>query len=683
MTGRGKARSVSQMLSQNHTANHINFWLTDWKNRNVRVDEVIIDSSEALWNACVKSFAECNDTNSYITLCTNSLLFGTKPPASFIRSDRSHFVKAVINNNILKRTPEKMKSILLGVIGYVIQCERIEECEIILRHIFTLTKNEYVNDDVMASKDFLKELVSTHDFTSSQTPSPPSSLNNDWQIDIFHEDKTRKYPTTYKDTSMFHWIMNIYESVHANNQGGKGFIDSAYFSSTAEDFVFRIFVRLPLWSNIMCGVFDSDNYTPSSTPSENEFKNIKRLMGIKTYRVNVFVNLHLEQIFGISKLALANQKSADAASPNGKNDIKASKTTRRKRSSSASEANNSSNSMLLSSDRSRSENDIIDTIQKEAVENWKGRNQSPTLLRRSRVSILNPHNIDYSYKDIPLLRNGYTSKARKTGQKSIVVSNTCAMDSVIAIYCAAYLDNKVAKNEVNDATPENTFSFFIKTFFTDKKPKFHYENRTKLLMKIFTKENYINQIVEDEHSITVSCKSGIAGFFEKLVKEDSGRIASHKKTRCCTECNYVDVNYSAMMPLHISMNSDVNLVDIERYISLDNSIAFKCRGCGKNSIVSHEFKNIIAFEVEPLVHKRMKKYTTSQLKDKICVDGEIYNLFGLIENIPVIQHFVAHVKRNNGIWQSIDDLKNEIGTSKRINATPMYIFMLFYIKQEK
>lgn len=157
--------------------------------------------------------------------------------------------------------------------------------------------------------------------------------------------------------------MNIYESVHADNQGGKGSIDNAFHSSTAEEFVFGIFVRLPLWSNIMCKVFDSDNFTPSSTPSENEFKNIKRLMGIKTYRVNVFVNSHLEQIFGISKLALANQISADATDINAKNNIKVSKTTRKKRSLSASEPNCSSNSLLLlSSDRSRSENDIINTI---------------------------------------------------------------------------------------------------------------------------------------------------------------------------------------------------------------------------------------------------------------------------------------------------------------------------------
>lgn len=671
------------MLSQNHSSNQINFWLVDWKNRSLRTDEVIIDASEALISACVKTFAECYDANSYVTVCIDSVLYGTKPPACFIRLDVAHFVHALMQNKTFKQLHKKVQSLLLGVIGYVIHCERIEECEIILRHIFTLTKNEYVNDEVTSSKKFLTELVSTHEFTNVE--SPPSSLDCEEHIDIFHDDDEKKHKSTtgtYKDTSMYRWIMKIYESVDILNQSEGDSIDNIYCCAKAEKFVIKIFARLPMWSNIMCMKFNSKNFTATSSASESEFKNIKRLMGIKTNKPHVFVNLHLDQITGNSKLVSANQKSADAAatgvsaSTRGKNTE-----SRNKRSLSLSRV--SFDSTKSTPNRSRSVNDFTDVIPKEFAENWKGRNRSPSMLKRSRASILNPHNIDYFCHDVPLLRNGYTSKSRKAGKKSIIVTNTCAMDSVFAIFCAAYLDNKVTKNDINCSTSANEFSFLIRNFFTsDEKPKFHYENRTKLLMKIFTKENYINQISDSKHSITVSCKSGIGGFFKKLVQTDNGKIASVEKTRQCLNCNYENVNYSSVVPLHVSINSDVNLFEIERYI-VNEDTAFTCRECGNQSIVSQQFKNIIAFEVEPFVHKRMKKYTISQLKEKICVRGEIYNLFGLIENIPAIQHFVGHVKRNNGQWQSIDDLKTEIDTSRRITSISMYIFMLFYIQEAK
>lgn len=467
-------------------------------------------------------------------------------------------------------------------------------------------------------------------------------------------------------------------------------IDNIYCCTEAEKFVFKTFVRLPMWSNVMCEKFKSTNFTPTSSASENEFKNIKRLMGIETHRVHVFVNSHLEQLSGILKLASANTISTDGTSTDSGaidgQDRKLRRNARKIRSSSFSE--HSVDSILLTHDRSRSLNDVnddvSDTIQKECEENWKGRNRNPSMLRRSRKSILNPHDIDYVCQDIPLLRNGYTSKSRKANQKSIIVTNTCAMDSVFAIYCAAYLDNKVTKNYINDSTEEDSFSFFVKTIFTSKtKSTTHYENRTELLMRIFTKKNYRRQIKEDKHTITVSCKTGLAGFFEKLSKQDNERIASIERTNECTECSYTYVSYSVLMPMYVSIHGDVDLINIERYITMNDDIVFSCRKCGNNSIITQRVNNIIAFEVEPLVRKRKKQYTISQLKENISVHGESYTLFGLIEYISTIEHFVAYVKRNNGVWQSIDDLKNEIESSKRITSTPLYISMLFYVKNEK
>lgn len=58
----------------------------------------------------------------------------------------------------------------------------------------------------------------------------------------------------------------------------------------------------------MCAQFGSQNLVPTSSGSESHFKNIKRLMGSNTKRVDVFVSDYLSNFSGYMKIALAEQK---------------------------------------------------------------------------------------------------------------------------------------------------------------------------------------------------------------------------------------------------------------------------------------------------------------------------------------------------------------------------------------
>lgn len=690
--GSQQAYSISQMISQNHTANHLNFWLTDWKSRNLPPNEVVIDSSEALWIACVKTFAECHDTNAYITACADSLLLDTKIPKCFIRSDRSHFMKAVTHNKLLKQTHATVQRLLIGIIGYVIQCKSIEECRIILQHLFTLTKNEQITSEVIASKKFLTDLIATHDFPEETPPVgqlPLALPNLDREIDIF-QDERKNAATTYRDTSMYRWILNIYESVVTNADAEVDF-PNIFHCKKAEDFLLRVFARIPLWSNVMCDKFNSTNFTATSSSSESEFKNIKHLMGIKTSKVSVFVNMHLEQIFGRTISALSNLKSADvvadAMSTKAENASSGQNIRRENRSSSLC-AIEHDHDLSTSLNRSRSESDIVEAVPKEKEENWKGRNRTLAEVRRSRVSALEPHDIDYICQDIPLLRNGYTYKRRKAGQKSIIVKNTCSMDSVFTIYAAAFLDNRVTNDEMKNSTSENEFSFLVKSVFTTKgKSDLLYINRTNLLLQIFVDEIYGSQITEDANTKTVDCYTGIGGFFDNLVKRDQYRIASAKTTKRCMNCEYVFERFSACLPFFASIHTNVNLTNLQQYISNDGVTASTCRECGKQALISRTLGNVIAIETEPTTHRtKWKKYKISDLKEKLCVDESVYTLFGLIERVSLSDekgHFVAYVKRNNGVWQKVDDIENKIVASRSITMTPMFIYMMFFIKELK
>lgn len=83
--GRDKSIPVAQMLSQNHTASFIYFWLNNWLKTNKKPHEIIIDDSKALLSACVQAFTQFKTTNEYLSACMESILYGSDPPQSYVQ----------------------------------------------------------------------------------------------------------------------------------------------------------------------------------------------------------------------------------------------------------------------------------------------------------------------------------------------------------------------------------------------------------------------------------------------------------------------------------------------------------------------------------------------------------------------------------------------------------------------
>lgn len=153
---------VAQLLSQNHDANYIQFWLISWFANLKKPDEVIIDGSEALMRAAVRSFTSYASTNKYISGCMQAILQNGSPPRCFIRLDRSHFVRTIHGNKVLRKLDQRVSRMIKGVIGYLIQCVSIELVKQVLKHLFTLTRNSAGTEAVIVAKNFLTKLVQTH-----------------------------------------------------------------------------------------------------------------------------------------------------------------------------------------------------------------------------------------------------------------------------------------------------------------------------------------------------------------------------------------------------------------------------------------------------------------------------------------------------------------------------------------
>lgn len=559
---------VAQMLSQSHGSNFIRFWLQEWLFVNKQPDEVITDASEALMSACVQAFAKCSNINVYLTACVEALLMeGRQPPLCFIRIDRSHFVRALLRNKHLRKEDPRVRQLILGALGYLITCESLADAEQVLYHVFTLTKNKFVNQNVKTSKKFLELLIGTHDIKQYGIEEGQETVN-DLMGDRRDEFKSTE-GGTYKGTLLFARINKLYESIQEQPASDLERFDNLYYSDHLHKYLMELCTRLPMWSNIMCAKFKSQNKTATSSASESHFKNIKRLMGSNTKRIDVYTSNYLKHFSGIMKMALAQQKT-DQITKKTKALIQVPK-LRSKRSISTGgliEDIKSDTSFDSTPERSKSENNV----NVEVKENWKNKLKKPTALRRSKASILAPHDINYEYHNVPLMSNYFESNYKARG-KYIVVEKTCAFDSVLSVYSAAFFDSKSMRSIIDGATDENVFSKFIKNISQrERKPtrevktkknqvsdkenipqrekskriknkkhldldKQYYKDRTKILYKLYSEKGYKNSIVESENTLSICCETSFGHFLRKLLLLDGGKLSSVTEKYICVPCD--------------------------------------------------------------------------------------------------------------------------------------------------
>lgn len=252
------------------------------------------------------------DLNSYLEDCMKSLLNGDKPPTCYVRLDRSHFVKSLFRHKELHNIDKRKAKLFRQIFGFLIQCDSIKQMEVIATQLFTITSCEYVDDQVSTALTNLKQLVETHIFESTLYPDS-DEIDKDFTDQVSSNSDS---DSSYKGTLNYKWINNIYQSV-CNAAESKNVkpkkkkdVENLYYAPNLKQYFLRLFVRAPLWSNIMCPRFKSLNKSPTSSGSESNFKNIKHLLN-RPYRVDKFVKFHLEHLSGymMQEIAEHNESS--------------------------------------------------------------------------------------------------------------------------------------------------------------------------------------------------------------------------------------------------------------------------------------------------------------------------------------------------------------------------------------
>lgn len=196
-----------------------------------------------------------------------------------------------------------------SVFGYLIKCDSIQEVEKIAEDFFVVICSKFADKDAVECLNRLVHLISTHEF-----------INHG--VDDGHDGNIRELLdnqdeiTSYKKTASFIWINSIYEAavqrLHDRGNPSKC-VDNLFYTSSPSSirFILRTLCRIPLWSNIMNGKFKSENDCATSSGSESEFKNIKRLLGNRPSKVDKFVKYHLSHLSGHLTLALSDQRKSE------------------------------------------------------------------------------------------------------------------------------------------------------------------------------------------------------------------------------------------------------------------------------------------------------------------------------------------------------------------------------------
>lgn len=73
-------------------------------------------------------------------------------------------------------------------------------------------------------------------------------------------------------------------------------------------------------------------------------------------------------------------------------------------------------------------------------------------------------------------------------------------------------------------------------------------------------------------------------------------------------------------------------------------------------------------------------YALDEIQKQLLLETTTFKLFAVIEYVSAAKHFISHVQRKNGTWETYDDMSQKV--KKTIQKHTMDVFMLFYKKEE-
>lgn len=264
---RGRLFPVTQMLTESHNTNSIQFWLIEWiRSGALRPREVICDFSKALLIATVRSFTGFLTIENYADACKDIHV-----PDCYTRIDVAHFVKKYAS--FLKDVRIRVKQFYLSLLGQFILCRNEEMAKAILTSILIIARSETegtTQDSTLSiceeHKIKIKSLIfSTAEENLFQNAEDEEIINNEEDEDS-SQNKWIEWAEAIEKNVMK--IINIVEGDRIN----------AHYLPQFADRIMKDIKYLPMWSCICRDQFGYGRIPASSASVESDFNIVKNVL---------------------------------------------------------------------------------------------------------------------------------------------------------------------------------------------------------------------------------------------------------------------------------------------------------------------------------------------------------------------------------------------------------------------
>lgn len=312
-----KSVPIAQMLSAQQDTKRINYFFERFLDDFQCPHEVVVDDSGALLKACAKTFANCRNTNDYISKCYSVLDSSTNElPECFIRLDVSHFVKNLHKTKVFDKIGYQAKHFYLSILAAILQTSSFESIKIIVKDMLLLAN--YPIEGVLESGDEtpatqsrvnLQRFVRTHNVASivrcNLEENEIEYNNSDEDVECsriqWYDDVLNEILVKVKDIDAS--PSNLSSNTCLNN----------YCCPSINNYVRELMQRLPLWSCVMKDFFKSELTTGVSADTESRFSLIKNNV-FHNYKLPIdidkFVKVLIDESNAVAKLSSILMKSS-------------------------------------------------------------------------------------------------------------------------------------------------------------------------------------------------------------------------------------------------------------------------------------------------------------------------------------------------------------------------------------
>lgn len=273
--------------------------------------------------------------------------------------------------------------------------------------------------------------------------------------------------------------------------------------------------------------------------------------------------------------------------------------------------------------------------------------------------------------NIPILPNLKKLVPYPIPKPIIIAERTCSFDSIYQIFAALYKDNKEIAKRI-DASKQ-PFDEFIKDSFSAKKLHETVQKRNELFRKMFHKRVKPIRGISNVETMYMGMTS--TEMLNALNKQ-SNFFYSAKEFAVCKKCKIKnEIKTHVTLP---TFNYDWKLfvqnmqLCIEDYEwTMDECLCEKCKNKMELNV---EYDSVILIDIEGQYpdYRNMYIIDEKEIPRTLEFKGKVYEFRGAVGY--ELDHGLAHVKRNNGHWQSYDGCK-----STNVINTPSSFMSYLYV----